>query len=225
MFFGNFSFFVPLEHELGLCLKRFENRLIAYSYDLLGSLAGVIGFALMSYWQTEPWLWLALAGIPVVYLLRGIPRRWRLMALAVWALVVLITLVPEGGEWSPYYKVTTIRVASAEADEFLGYHVLVDRSRIQDAINFEADLRKSHFKSWVSYYNLPYFLRAPESVLVLGGGLGNDAVMALANGASEVDVVEIDPVLVELGYSLHPQGPYQDPRINVITNDARAFLR
>jgi len=62
-------------------------------------------------------------------------------------------------------------------------------------------------------------------VLILGGGSGNDATIALANQAERVDVVEIDPVIAEMGYDLHPNRPYSDARVRVIVDDARAFLR
>jgi hypothetical protein len=44
-------------------------------------------------------------------------------------------------------------------------------------------------------------------------------------GASHVDAIEIDPAIVFLGRSYHPEHPYDDPRVNVIVNDARNFFR
>ena len=49
--------------------------------------------------------------------------------------------------------------------------------------------------------------------------------MALANGVEHVDAVEIDPRLYELGRKLHPDHPYDDPRVTVHIDDGRAFLR
>jgi len=40
-----------------------------------------------------------------------------------------------------------------------------------------------------------------------------------------VDAVEIDPRLYELGRQLHPDHPYDDPRVTVHIDDGRAFLR
>ena len=37
--------------------------------------------------------------------------------------------------------------------------------------------------------------------------------------------MEIDPVIVRLGREHHPDRPYDDPRVNVVTDDARHFLR
>jgi SAM-dependent methyltransferase len=81
------------------------------------------------------------------------------------------------------------------------------------------------WEGWLDYYRLPYRLTKPRSVLILGGGSGNDATAALAFGAERVDVVEIDPVILSLGYAVHPHRPYRDPRVHAINDDARAFLR
>ena len=48
--------------------------------------------------------------------------------------------------------------------------------------------------------------------------------LALSEGATHVDAVEIDPVLQRLGRDLHPEHPYQDPRVSVHIDDGRAFL-
>ena len=104
--------------------------------------------------------------------------------------------------------------------------IFVDKIRIQDALRFsEALSNNSNLGGWIPYYQLPYHFRKPDTVLILGGGCGNDATIALSNGARKVDVVEIDPVILNLGYTLHPHKPYLDPRVRTINDDARSFLR
>jgi hypothetical protein len=49
--------------------------------------------------------------------------------------------------------------------------------------------------------------------------------IALHYGAESVDAVEIDPVIHQLGIDLHPDRPYDDPRVRVFINDGRSFLR
>jgi hypothetical protein len=61
-------------------------------------------------------------------------------------------------------------------------------------------------------------------VLIIGAGGGNDVSAALAHRAKDVDAVEIDPRLYDLGKSHHPDHPYQDPRVHIHINDGRAFL-
>ena len=77
------------------------------------------------------------------------------------------------------------------------------------------------------FYQWPYMVFGDtfENVLVLGAGSGTDVAAALKHGAKHVDAVEIDPVIVRLGRQYHPDHPYSDPRVTVITDDARHFLR
>jgi SAM-dependent methyltransferase len=75
-------------------------------------------------------------------------------------------------------------------------------------------------------YNLPYRLRpAGSQVLIVGAGMGNDAAAALRNGAGHVDAVEIDPAILAEGHKLHPERPYDDPRVAAIVDDARSFFK
>ena len=67
--------------------------------------------------------------------------------------------------------------------------------------------------------------RTYDNVLIVGAGSGSDAAIALARGAKHVDAVEIDPQILSLGEQLHPNHPYQDPRVTPHVNDGRAFLR
>jgi hypothetical protein len=48
---------------------------------------------------------------------------------------------------------------------------------------------------------------------------------ALRNGAAQVDAVEIDPAILDLGRRLHPEAPYQQRRVRAVVNDARAYFR
>jgi spermidine synthase len=76
-------------------------------------------------------------------------------------------------------------------------------------------------------YFLPYerASKVPlDDVLIVGAGSGSDVAIALAQGAKHIDAVEIDPRLYQLGQQLHPDKPYQDPRVSVHINDGRAFL-
>src|SRR5207245_10140957 len=76
-------------------------------------------------------------------------------------------------------------------------------------------------------FNCPFRLaiRPVDLVLISGGGTGNDAEVALRNGAHGVDVVEIDPVIAELGKHLHPDRPYQSQSVRLYVDDARSFLQ
>lgn len=66
--------------------------------------------------------------------------------------------------------------------------------------------------------------------LSIGAGGGGDVLMALKNGASDVHAVEVNPfinrLLVEGGsLSAYSGKLYSDPRVRVVTEDARSYLR
>ena len=224
VFIANFAFFVPLGNELGKTFARIENKLAAYSWDLAGSFAGVVVFGILSWLQTPPVVWFSIGAMVIVVLMFGRGAVKLGVAAVLLALSVEMTANISPGMWSPYYKVS-LHPYAAPRNEYLGFAIYVDRLRIQDALRFSPELMRSPLRGWLPYYRLPYELRRPRHVLILGGGSGNDATIALASGASEVTVVEIDPVIVALGYEAHPHRPYRDPRVRVINDDARAFLR
>jgi spermidine synthase len=90
-----------------------------------------------------------------------------------------------------------------------------------EAIRARPELSKS-----ADYYELPYQLKPrPERVLVVGSGTGNDVAAGLRRQAGHIDAVEIDPAILALGRSIHPENPYADPRVSGIVEDARTFLR
>lgn len=224
VFFANFAFFVPLGNELGKTFARIERKLIAYSWDLGGSFAGVVAFGLLSYLQTEPVVWFAIGAVVVLLLMLGRSTLTIGIAAVLLAAGVWMTTRITPGIWSPYYKIST-RPYITRQHQYLGFAISVDRLRIQDALRFSPEMMRSPLAGWLPYYRLPYELRAPQRVLILGGGSGNDATIALASGAHQVTVVEIDPVIVALGFAMHPHRPYLDPRVHVVNDDARAFLR
>jgi hypothetical protein len=42
---------------------------------------------------------------------------------------------------------------------------------------------------------------------------------------SRVDVVEIDPAIARIGFSMHPQNPYSSEQVHLYVDDARSFLQ
>src|SRR5262249_11472892 len=73
-------------------------------------------------------------------------------------------------------------------------------------------------------YDSAYSVVAPKSVLIIGGGTGNEAAAALRRGVERVEVVEIDPVIIDIGKKYHPERPYADQRVHVINDDARHYM-
>jgi SAM-dependent methyltransferase len=121
--------------------------------------------------------------------------------------------------WSPYYKVKT-KKTTYEGVPLLT--ITVNGVPHQQAIPADARLQ------WEPQYGMPYERakvgKAPKNVLIIGAGSGSDVAIALKKGATHVDAVEIDPRIRDLGKALHPDRPYQDPRVTSHIDDGRAFL-
>jgi len=167
-------------------------------------------------------------------------RKERLLVLlgnAAVAGVLLVLLYAYRGDslWSPYYKIDIqpIERTTDSGDRIRwGYKLKVNQDYHQRAIDLSPDFIEKHASLFgeeveeATYaYNHPYSFTNPGTVLVVGAGTGNDVASALRHGAVEVDAVEIDPLIVEIGKRLHPEHPYQPPKVNVFIDDARSFFK
>jgi hypothetical protein len=195
-------------------------RLAAYRFDLLGSLAGIVVFTVLSMIGSPPLVWFAIVAVLFIVLL-GRKAISVTVSLAV-ALTVLF-LYPlrhdKGDFWSPYYKVSTS--SSDDGHGGTAWTVAVNgvpHQRLTSVATRKAD---------EPYYFEPYRVigRKPGRVLIVGAGTGTDVAIALAEGATHVDAVEIDPTLQRFGAQHDPDHAYQDPRVSVHINDGRAFLQ
>ncbi|MEU1721509.1 spermidine synthase [Nonomuraea sp. NPDC005692] len=205
---------------VGRCFPELP-RLEAYRYDLIGSLSGIAAFTALSFLSAPPVFWGVVAALCYGLLLVPRPRSLYLGLVVLPSLLVAGLLLSEtltaGALWSPYYKVTY------KAMQMLGVPVTdisVNGIPHQQAVPAYARLQ------WERQYGLPYerTTRPPKDVLIVGAGSGTDVAIALSKGAQHVDAVEIDPKLRELGGSVHPDKPYDDPRVTTHITDGRAFL-
>jgi len=227
--------FIPLGQVTGEEMSR-HAPVPAYVVNLLASLAGIWLFSLFSYWQTPPvvWMGLGILGYGVYLAYRQKLSRSNLILFV----VVLISLVAfgQGIIWSPYQRLeVTDMYLPRQSDGKLvrvGYTLNVQQVFYQRAIDlsprFLAELNGEipEMDDVAFSYNLPYRLRpAGSHVLIVGAGMGNDAAAALRNGAGHVDAVEIDPAILAEGRKLHPERPYDDPRVTAIVDDARSFFK
>ncbi len=221
-FFLNTLFFVLLGQELARLLRASRTPGRGYSFDLAGSLAGTVSYAALSGFGTPPWIWCA-GGLGVLLLLLGRDGLvWNLLASVA---AVLLVASGDGKEvrWSPYYKVEMEAYTHPEFRD-LGFKIRVNGQRIQDALNFGPELERTRLAPWKDYYELPFRVFHPRRVLILGAGSGNEAFIAAQQGATEIEAVEIDPVLADLGRQIHPKRPYSRASVRVSVDDARAFL-
>ena len=217
--------FIGPGQELGRSLKRWPNRLQAYTLNIAGSLAGILIFAACSWLEVRAFWWFVLValGLAYFYFQSRLTTATVLAGLSLLLVVSLAAYVPVHNDypgqskaqqfWSPYY-----RIDFKQADLSLSVNLIYHQQMVSRKENFPA-------------YALPHLLNrdagrpAFENVLIIGAGSGNDVSRALQWGAKHVDAVEIDPAIYRLGKAYHPDGPYWDPRVEIHLDDGRNFLR
>ena len=214
--------FVPLGQFVGERLDRFRREsssLWGYGLDLLGSLLGVIGFAVLSFMRAWPVTWFAVIGLVGLVLMAKARRLRVYYALAMVSLIVLVQRTEPAMYYSPYYALATAPAAVGS-----GFWVTANGSAHQQAIDLvEGGTAMAHTRE--GYHSPIRLMRGPkDKALVLGAGTGNDVAMLLDEGFKEIHAVEIDPVILQLGRD-HPNRPYDSGKVTVFNQDARAFLR
>jgi hypothetical protein len=222
--------FMCIGQRLGRLFPEFDS-LYGYTINVGASLAGILLFSVVSFFRLEPPVWLLIGAAMMVPFY---PKPLQLLCIAA-SIGLSFVLSSKEVIWSPYYRITVDKVVLQGDGNFppahYGYDINVNYGTIEGCYNnstkFLSTLSPSQAKVTADYYDTPYMVLGdkPRSVLILAAGTGNDVAAALRHGASEVDCVEIDPVIAELGLKLHPEKPYLDPRVHVIVDDARAFLR
>lgn len=208
-----------LANEVARQFQKFP-PLQAYRLEILGSMLGILSFTLLSFSKTAPLSW-GIVIILLFFLLLNKSSRLLFtlqMGFLAFALgiIALETFTPDHF-WSSYYKVAV--------EEFSEKRYAVNVNGLTQQIIESVEQRKRV----KPFYFLPYEYRLPseklDKVLIIGAGTGGDVAIALAQGAEEVDAVEIDPRLYQLGRKMNPDHPYADPRVHIYIDDGRAFLQ
>ena len=222
------SLFVPLGRLLGNAFERLP-RLAAYTVNIVGSLAGTALFLLLGYLWTPPWAWMLIGLVPLLWWVEG---RGQILTASGLIILSSLAVMPSVGEtiWSPYQKLVgqavTFRTSAAGA-EMPAYVVEISDVFYQVAVDLRpAAVARMGRNPFPHYDDAFRSLEAPpRRLLIVGSGTGNDVAAALRAGAAHVDAVEIDPAIVALGRLHHPEQPYDDPRVRLIVDDARAAFR
>ena len=219
------------EHMHGLV------ALPAFTANLAGSLAGVLAAFALSALATPPWVSAVLALFALsLYLTPA--RQWMALSLVATGLAgaAMYAADHRPGQvtiWSPYNKIELQPMANyrlADGRVYApGWQISVQNLYYQRML----DLSRATVNRFPEFpgvrvlqqgYAYPYFRKKPHEVLVLGAGTGNDVAAALRMGADHVDAVDIDRSIFSLGQQLHPERPYDSPKVRLIVDDARAYL-
>ena len=216
--------FLPVGQLCGRLMQRQDN-LVAYSWNLLGSLFGVLIMFVASYLWTPPLVWFALCMAVMILFYRK--EQASLLGGFGWILVVIVILAwPVNPLWkmiySPYqllevgYGENGLMQIRAAGHYYQRVHNL---SYANAVANEDEKLRRIR-----NYYELPYHIYGkPNAVAIVGAGTGNDVAAALRSGAASVDAIEIDPAILMEGRANHPEAPYADPRVHAVVTHALLY--
>jgi spermidine synthase len=224
--------FIPIGQTVSRQIELAPRPLYGYSWNLAGSLAGIVAFFTVSWLALPPAVWftIVLAAMALLQSNRSDTIRIATAVLPVALLLIDPSTPHRFNLWTPYQQIeleddhfpngelfrTIIRV------NHVGYQAIVNLS--SDFLGRHPGLL--HEAPDENSYNLPFRFTSPNpSILIVGSGTGNDVAAALRNQASVVDAVEIDPKILDLGRRHHPEHPYDDPRVSAHLTDARAFMK
>lgn len=214
IFAGSAVVMTLLAEGVARTFRTFE-ALQAYRLDVLGSVAGIIAFSALAFLGMRPIVWILVASIGLFLVLRRPITAMQIASFAGLTLIFAANSLSTHDAWSPYYKVTTIQ--RSEGRIALRVNGLAHQSMYPLPV-----LRVQQPFYEYTYDHLP---PGPlDRVLVVGAGSGNDVAVALEHGAHHIDAVEIDPVLLARGISMHPEDPYGDADVVPHIDDGRAFL-
>src|SRR3989441_1812908 len=202
--------FIPLARMFGELFTQVK-PLTAYTFDIIGSLAGIACFYTISYLALPPILWFLVLAVSI--LLLSSRKAVAAAGAVLLASMVIVWQLQLGTYWSPYYKIVL--------------HPAVPSGYIVDVNNAGGHQSMIPWQYKEPFYRRVYQLfpgRSFHHALILGAGSGSDTATALAYGVQSITAVEIDPTILQLGKQFNPDQPYSDPRVKLVVNDGRNFL-
>ncbi len=240
-----FEIFVPVGQLLGRAFDECPKPLLAYSVNVLGSLLGVWLFVALGAASLPPLVWFLV--LALLFMLAVAEDRVFVLV----AMASCCTIFPLAGNraesfclkavrdieadfhelrWSPYQKLVLFDPKSPR-EPYGNYLITVNGSSYQGMLDL-SDKRISsdpeyanHPMRGFSQYDIPLLLHEqPREFLVVGAGSGNDVAGGLRHGVEHITAVEIDPAIIDFGRRFHPEQPYSNAAVSVVTDDARAFF-
>jgi spermidine synthase len=203
------------------------DALKAYGLNLAGSILGVAVLFVMSLFWLPPVIWFTAVGGVLLFFVLARDAKCLPLGVVSFSALIIVLAWPVQTDIQRIYSPYQLLEKMAKPDGLM--NILSGGSYYQKVFNL-SEANRGHEPAEDTYvrgyYEFPFnFKKRPERVAIVGAGSGNDVAAALRMGASHVDAIEIDPAIVYLGRSYHPEHPYDDPRVNVIINDARNFFR
>jgi hypothetical protein len=211
-----------------LLAKRSD--LSGYGANLLGSVVGIlIAYFLAAIWTSPP-VWMALVTLVVLW---AFPKSSTIFAALMLAVLLQLSNMASPPEelvvYSPYqrlalrnkgfgHEISDGRVGMTANNSYYQSFPAIDSRRIRPELDVQHRIPNADLAPvWRQL--------AGAKVLALGSGTGANVTQLLRAGVASVVAVDIDPTIVYFGKKLNADQPYQDPRVTVVVDDARAYLR
>ena len=228
--------FIPVGRILGCLMDEHPNPIEAYSYNIFGSLVGIWVFVLCGILYQPPSVWfLIVAGVMLFFFFDQLTQR-RSINLVLLFIIVFASWLGGADQhtikvlWSPYQKLVVTESDRVKYPSYR-YFVTVNNSWYQGIQDLSDNTTRSQpglyppDQRGLSQYDIPFRLYpAPKKVLIVGAGTGNDVAGALRQGVEHISAVEIDPGIIALGETYHPEKPYSSAKVRIINDDARSFF-
>ena len=221
---------VPAGQLVGRLLAQ-RSDLGGYGANLAGSLIGVlVAYGLSALW-TGPPVWFGV--IVLVYLAAF--RSTLSAFVGVIAAATCLSFAAIAGSpadielWSPYQRLLlkTSGLGHTLGDGRIGVFAngnpyqsfsAIDTSRLQPEKDVQARMPTADLGPLAGRLK-------GKRVLALGTGAGANLAALLRAEVASVVAVDIDPGIVYLGRRLNGDRPFADPRVEVVVDDARSYLR
>lgn len=233
--------FVGFGQRIGQLFDKLP-PLKAYSLNVFGALLGTVLFSTLCWFSSSPACWMILVGLGLI-LWRPRPAHFAVACLGIVYGVWLASFIAQnyyGSNyvetlWSPYYRIDLVRQPAPPVEGKTGlswgYTLYINYDNFQQLLDCSPE-NLARFPQPVQekmrfVFERPFrlFGKAPQDVLILGAGNGSDPAAAVRCGVANIDAVEIDPGIVALGKSRHPEHPYENPHVTLHVGDARTFLK
>ena len=224
IFLLNAVAFIPLGHLVAKLMLNC-NTLKAYSYDLIGAIFGIVLFTILSFLWTGPIVWLIISFTLLIFFQYNLKLNIKFNCIAFVILIFSINTFSDPNKMdlhSPYQNVSIKFTNSSTTPVVVQSNNIWLQTPLDLSTKFFQD--QSH---WHKFYIIPYVStkKTFNNILIVGSGTGNDVASALRNTDANIEAVEIDPLVADIGVKLHPEKPYLNPRVNLIINDARNYIK
>lgn len=224
-------FYGGLVVSLALTLLRHDTGRI-YAYDLAGAAAAALVTGIVVSLVGGPTAVLIAAAVALVAAALFDGRRWWLVACG--AAVVALNLAV------PVIRVPTTKGVKQEATRFEAWNAF-SRVTVDDTGTIKIDasaathiedlraLTPGAYRTEISALAHAMFDPPATRVAIIGPGGGRDVLHALSAGATDVTGIEVNPIIADTimrdVYRTASGGLYDDPRVHIVVDDGRSFIR